>query len=97
MQRRAGVPPAQTPGVRPSIQLFDKPEFYGRSITLSDAVRNLDLIGFNDRTQSIVIERGRWLLCSDANLQGQCREYGPGRHPSLPTELRGRLSSVVPK
>jgi hypothetical protein len=92
-----GRPAGVDSGGRPSIQLFDKLEFYGRSIGLTDAARNLELLGFNDRAQSMVIERGRWLLCSDANLQGECREYGPGRYPSLPAELRGRLSSAVPK
>lgn len=55
---------------------------------------NFATIGFNDRTTSIVIGNGYWQLCSDANYQGTCRVFGPGRHDDLGRGLDGRVSSA---
>jgi hypothetical protein len=76
------------------IVLFEYPDFSGRSIALDSNARDLTLAGFNDRTESLVVERGRWRLCTDANGEGTCREVGPGNYPKLPSELRNRLSSA---
>jgi hypothetical protein len=76
------------------IVLFEYPDFSGRSIALDSNARDLSLAGFNDRAESLVVERGRWRLCSDANGEGTCREVGPGNYPKLPSDLRNRLSSV---
>jgi hypothetical protein len=79
------------------IQLFQGPEFQGRSVWYVDSVRNLDNTGFNDRAESMIIERGHWRLCADADGRGACREFGPGRYPILPPELRDRVSSLFVK
>lgn len=79
---------------RASIILFDHGAFAGRSITLDGPAEDLERFGFNDRVNSVIVEAGRWRLCSDAQGRGACREFGPGRYPALPRELGSRLSSV---
>ena len=54
---------------------------------------NLERTGFNDRAQSLRVEGGYWIFCSDANFQGQCRTFGPGSYPSLPPALENKISS----
>lgn len=78
----------------PSITLYDSPSFGGRSLHLEDSAHNLELLRFNDRVESVIVERGRWRLCSDANGAGRCRDFGPGEYPSLTPDLRSKLSSV---
>jgi hypothetical protein len=81
---------------RPRIVLFDNPNYTGKSMELDGRVDNFQRIGFNDRVDSIVVERGRWRLCSDADGRGECRDFGPGRH-RLPPGLRSRVSSAYPR
>jgi Beta/Gamma crystallin len=91
------TPAPLPPAARFSIQLFESPDFSGRSTWLNGSANNLELVGFNDRTESIIVERGRWRLCSDANQKGNCREFSPGRYPMLPGDLRNKISSAVPR
>jgi len=80
----------------PRIVLFEHGNHSGRSVELDARVDNFERLGFNDRVQSIVVERGTWVLCSDSNGRGDCRDFGPGRH-QLPPGLRSRVSSAYPK
>jgi hypothetical protein len=80
-------------GRRGGAVLFQGPNLTGRSFVVDRYVANLGGTGFNDRAQSLRIERGRWVFCSDAEFQGQCRTFEPGDYPDLPRELRGRISS----
>jgi hypothetical protein len=87
-------PVAQGSPAAARVRMFEAENFQGRSVWYSDNVTNLEHTGFNDRFESMIIESGRWRFCSDANGQGQCREFGPGRYPILPHELRSRISSL---
>jgi hypothetical protein len=49
--------------------------------------------GFNDRAQSLRVERGYWIFCSDAGFQGTCRTFGPGSYPNLGWGLDNKVSS----
>jgi hypothetical protein len=74
--------------------MYEGPNFSGRSFAMtSDIVRSLDDSGFNDRASSLRIERGYWMFCSDANFGGECRTFGPGDYPNLPSGLSNRISS----
>lgn len=64
-----------------------------RFVVDRNAVPNLADSGFNDRAQSLRVERGTWTFCSDAYMRGQCRTFGPGSYPELPGALSDRLSS----
>lgn len=76
------------------IALFEGAEFQGRSVWLAASMTDLELVDFNDRARSVVVEGGTWRLCSDAGNAGECHELGPGRYPAIPHGLQGRLSSV---
>ena len=80
----------------PRLVLFEHGNHSGRSVELDGRVDNFERIGFNDRVQSIVVERGNWMLCSDSSGRGECHEFGPGRH-HLPPSLRSRVSSAYPR
>jgi hypothetical protein len=89
-----GRPPVEP---TPRLTLYDGRDFSGRSLTLDMTAPNLEPSGFNDRARSMIIEHGRWRLCSDAHGRGHCEDFGPGRYAQLPPELRHRLSSVFLK
>jgi len=79
---------------RARVILFESQDFQGRSLWLDATTPNLELVGFNDRTQSLIVEGGTWRMCSDAAGAGNCQEFGPGRYPILPRDLQSRLSSA---
>jgi hypothetical protein len=96
-----GPPPGPTPGRGEGrwgggsrAILYSSPDFRGdRYVVDGDYLRNLGNTGFNDRAQSLRVEGGYWIFCSDADFQGSCRTFGPGSYPNLPGALNNRLSS----
>ncbi len=97
----SGPPPGSSPGPpivvgggAPRIELWERREFGGRSITLTTGAPDFERIGFNDRADAAVVYAGVWRLCEHAGLGGQCQEYGPGRYNDLGS-LGGRVSSVA--
>src|SRR5947208_12642928 len=71
--------------------------FRGRAFTTNDRVWNLERNGFNDRTSSIVVERGRWEVCEHARFEGRCVVLRRGSYPSLrEMGLNNAISSVRP-
>jgi hypothetical protein len=88
------VSPVQSPS-RGALVLYGQQGLQGRSIAIDSAVvRNLADLNFNDRASSVRIESGYWMLCSDANFEGECRTFGPGDYGTLPPELQNRVSSA---
>jgi hypothetical protein len=82
-------------GGRTRVVLYERPNFGGASYPLpSNYIANFENTGFNDRTSSIRVERGYWLLCSEAGFQGDCRTLGPGDYATLPYGLNNRISSA---
>lgn len=77
-----------------SLELYSGAGQNGGSARLNRDNDNFVTIGFNDRTTSIYISNGYWQLCSDANYEGTCRIFGPGRHDDLGRGLDGRVSSA---
>jgi Beta/Gamma crystallin len=74
--------------------LYSNPDFRGDRYTVQgDYMRDLANTGFNDRAQSLAVERGYWIFCSDADFQGTCRTFGPGEYRRLPRGLDNRISS----
>ena len=74
--------------------LYSGPNLSGRAFVIdNEVVGNLDPTGFNDRAESIRIEGGYWVFCSDSNFQGECRTFGPGDYPALDSSLNNRISS----
>jgi beta/gamma crystallin len=81
-------------GGEPSIQLFERHEFGGKSVTLTRGVPNFDPMGFNDRADAAIVRGGVWRLCSDAYMRGDCRDFPPGRYNDLGS-LGGKVSSAA--
>ena len=72
------------------VVLYDSSGFIGATYDVNGAVVNFDGIGFNDRALSMVVHEGTWELCVDANFEGYCQTFGPGRYANL-----GRLSRLL--
>lgn len=97
-----GPPPGPGNGNRPGggwgsgerAVLYSNPDFRGpRYVINGNYMRDLANTGFNDRAQSLRVERGYWIFCSDADFQGECRTFGPGSYPILPPGLSNAVSS----
>jgi hypothetical protein len=74
--------------------LYSNPGFQGDSYVIeSDYLPDLANTGFNDRAQSLRVEGGYWIFCSDAAFRGTCRTFGPGSYPNLDWALDNRISS----
>ncbi len=88
-----GVAPlakAQTPDV----ELYDQPQFAGVRLTLSNDTPNLSAYGIGGRVMSVVVRRGQWEFCTQAQFGGACITVGPGRYAELPGALRGTVMSM---
>lgn len=69
----------------------------GRTFIVDRAIDNFDHYGFNDRAASVIVQRGRWEVCEDANYQGRCVVLSPGQYPSLgAVDLYQTISSARP-
>ncbi len=56
---------------------------------------NVSRVGFNDRTSSLVVESGRWEICTDADFKGSCVILTRGEYPTLDRVLNAdRISSA---
>jgi hypothetical protein len=86
----ASLAPAAFAG---QLTLFADSEFRGNQVTLSNSVNNLNDLGFNDRTSSVVVRSGTWQLCEHANFGGYCAELRPGEYRFL-SGFNDKISSV---
>lgn len=86
----ASLAPAAFAG---QLTLFADNDFRGNQVTLSNTVTNLNDLGFNDRTSSIVVRSGTWQLCEHKDFGGYCAELRPGEYRSL-EGFNDKISSV---
>lgn len=79
------------------VTFYEQDGFRGRSFTAERSISNFEQIGFNDRASSLVVNRGRWEVCTDARFSGQCVVLRPGQYESLrAVGLDNSVSSVRP-
>lgn len=84
-------------GALAQITLYEHVDFRGHDLSTRGPIANLKASRFNDVTSSIVIERGTWEVCQDANYRGRCQVLGRGAYPSMQEfGLNDRISSVRP-
>ena len=77
------------------VQLFEHDNYGGRVFRSGSAVGNLGDTGFNDKASSVIVNGGRWQLCSDAYFRGNCVTLDPGEYPSLRSmNMNDKVSSV---
>jgi hypothetical protein len=77
----------------PDVVMFAGPRFEGQQVELSQDVRSLNDVGFNDRATSLIIREGRWEFCEHADFRGECIVLGPGRYDFL-DRMNNRISSM---
>lgn len=75
------------------IELFREPGFGGRSLASKRDIANLGPTDFNDRIASVIVYAGQWEICSDAEYDGNCSVFGPGRYPGI-GGLTNKVSSA---
>ncbi len=89
-------PPAEwSPSGEAELTLYDRQNFSGPLRSLRGPTPNFEVLGINDAAASLIVQRGTWQLCTDANYRGDCVTYGPGRYPQLPGK-DDRFSSARP-
>ncbi|MBW8898537.1 MAG: beta/gamma crystallin family protein [Massilia sp.] len=77
----------------PEVVMFAGPSFQGQQVELSQDVRAMSEVGFNDRATSLIIREGRWEFCEHADFRGECIVLGPGRYDVL-DRMNNRISSM---
>jgi uncharacterized protein YcfJ len=79
------------------ISLYQDDGWRGRVYAAGGAVPDLARVGFNDRASSVIVERGRWEVCDDANFRGNCMILRQGSYDSLRgMGMNDRISSLRP-
>jgi uncharacterized protein YcfJ len=79
------------------VTFYENDGYRGRAFTTERQVRNFERVGFNDRASSVVVDSGRWEVCTDAQFGGSCAVLRRGSYDSLRTlGLNDRISSVRP-
>jgi uncharacterized protein YcfJ len=79
------------------ITFYEADGWRGRAYSANGQVRDLSRNGFNDRASSVVVERGQWEVCEDANFRGHCTVLRKGSYETLRgMGLNDRVSSVRP-
>lgn len=79
------------------ITFYEGEGFRGRAFTTSTAVQDFSRNRMNDRSSSVVVDRGRWEVCEDIRFGGRCAVLRQGSYDSLERlGLENRISSVRP-
>ena len=79
------------------ITFYEHDGYRGRAFTTDRQVGNFARNGFNDLASSVVVDRGRWEVCTDARFEGKCVVLRNGNYVSLRSlGLNDRISSVRP-
>jgi hypothetical protein len=81
---------------RPSITLFDRPDFGGRPFQASGEITNLPRRD-NDRAMSLRIDgRRAWQVCADSDFKGHCEVFDHDVGDLRRFGLAGQVSSMRP-
>ena len=79
------------------ITFYEHDGYRGQAFTTERQVQNFDRFGFNDRASSVVVDNGRWEVCTDERFGGSCAVLRRGSYDSLSAlGLNDRISSVRP-
>lgn len=91
------APESLSPAGVAKVILFSEPNFRGESLAISGVQGSLERAGFDDAAESMVVESGRWTMCTEAYFRGDCYVVGPGRYRNMRDAGLGRsLSSIRP-
>jgi hypothetical protein len=94
-RRDGGRDPDRDRG-RPSITLFDRPDFGGRPFQASSEITNLPKQD-NDRAMSLRIDGRRpWQVCANSDFKGHCEVFDHDVRDLRRFGLAGQISSMRP-
>lgn len=81
------------------ITLYTRAHLGGPAITLHEAVPDLDLQGFNDKTSSVVVHKGTWEVCAEKHYKGKCMVLKEGEYGELKgfDDMISSVREVEPK
>jgi Beta/Gamma crystallin len=65
-----------------AVELFADSNFGTPLVRTNEGSANVG-DGVNDRTTSIIINRGKWRFYTDSNFRGVSADLGPGRHSNI--------------
>jgi uncharacterized protein YcfJ len=74
---------AFAPGALAQVTFYQYENFRGQPFSANFDIVNFDHYAYNDRASSVIIDRGQWQICEDANFQGRCVVLKKGQYPSL--------------
>lgn len=77
----------------PDVELYEHDDFQGRRFDVRGDLVDLQEHNFNDMVSSLIVNRGRWELCTDARYRGNCKSFGPGRYPNV-RDYNDEFSSI---
>ncbi|MEL6323177.1 MAG: beta/gamma crystallin-related protein [Pseudomonadota bacterium] len=75
--------------------LFTRDDFRGRAVGI-DGPTNLRDVRFNNKPDSIIVEYGRWIVCTKRNLRGRCQVIGRSVRNLDRLDLGEKISSIAP-
>jgi hypothetical protein len=73
------------------LTLYNRIDFGGREITLREPIPDIAALGYDERTASMVVRRGRWELCSLPGFRGECAVLERGEYRNF----RGGLARIA--
>jgi hypothetical protein len=76
------------------IKVYKQPNFGGESLTLSGEARDFANRRFHDQISSVIVNSGRWQLCSQPDFKGDCVTLDRGEYPRLDERLYHRVESA---
>lgn len=75
------------------ITLYTREHFGGPALQLHGSEPDLDKLGFNDKTSSVVVHSGTWEVCENKQYKGRCLVLEKGEYAVL-KNFNDMMSSV---
>jgi hypothetical protein len=81
------------------ITLYTRDHFGGPAITLHESAPDLDPLGFNDKTSSVIVHQGTWEVCESKHYKGKCRILEVGEYAELKNfnDMMSSVREIEPK
>jgi len=84
---------AAAPALAGDITLYTRAHFGGPALTLHESSPDLDKLGFNDKTSSVIVHTGTWEVCENKQYKGKCLILQEGEYAEL-KDFSNMMSSV---
>jgi hypothetical protein len=76
------------------MKVYTQPNYGGDSLTLNRELRDFATRRFQDQVSSVVVNSGRWQVCSQPDFRGDCVILERGEYPRLDDRLFHRVESA---